>query len=99
MTKCNTWNEKLSNLLLNKLKSTIKIGTEVTSNRSSNVIDNSNDETNFPHKLLSTDTRMLWTRKNFETCSSANIKLSKTQLSNIVHLAGEDFCDILNKIK
>ena len=30
----------------------------------------------------------------FETGSSANIKLSKTQLSNIVHLAGEDFCDI-----
>ena len=78
MTKYNTWNEKLSNLQLNKLKSTIKIGTEVTSNLSSNVIDNSNDEANSPHKLLSTDTRMLWIRKVFENGSSANIKLSKT---------------------
>ena len=84
----------MSNLQLNKLKSTIKIGTEVTSNLSSNVIDNSNDETNSPHKLLSTDTRMLWIRKVFENGSSANIKLSKTQLSNIVHLAGKDFCEI-----
>ena len=78
MTKYNTWNEKLSNLQLNKLKSTIKIGTEVTPNLSSNMIDNSNDEANSPHKLLSTDTRMLWIRKVFEYGSSANIKLSKT---------------------
>ena len=50
-------NLKLSNLQLNKLKSEIKIGTEVTLNFSSNVMDNSNDETNFQHKLLLTNTQ------------------------------------------
>ena len=40
------------NLQLNKLKSQIKNGTEVTLNISSNLIGNSNDKTNFPHTLL-----------------------------------------------
>ena len=44
-------NVKLSNSQLNKLKSAIKTGTEVTLNLSSNFIRNSNDETNFPSKL------------------------------------------------
>ena len=48
-------NVRLSNLKLNKLKSEIKNGTEVTLNISSNVIDDSNSETDFPHKLLLTD--------------------------------------------
>ena len=43
---------KLSNLQLNKLKSGVKNDTEVTLNISSNMIRNSNDEYNFPHKLL-----------------------------------------------
>ena len=43
-------NVRLSNLKLNKLKSGIKDGTEVSLNISSNVIDDYNDETNFPHK-------------------------------------------------
>ena len=38
------------------LKSGIKNGTEVTLDLSSNVIDNSNDETNSLHKLLLTNT-------------------------------------------
>ena len=54
MTKCNTLNLKLSNSQLNKLKSRIKSGTEVTLNLSLNLIGNFNDETNFPHKLLFT---------------------------------------------
>ena len=33
-------------------KSAIKNGTEITLNLSSNLIGSSNDETNFPHKLL-----------------------------------------------
>ena len=37
---------------LNKLKSGLKNGTEVTLNLSSNVVGNSNDETNFRHRLL-----------------------------------------------
>ena len=54
MTQCNTLKVKLFNSQLNKLKSGIKNGTEVTSKLSSNVVGDSNDETNFPHKLLLT---------------------------------------------
>ena len=51
MPQYNTLNVKFSNSQLNKLKSSIKNGTEVTLNLSSNLIGNSNDETDFPHKL------------------------------------------------
>ena len=44
----------MSNSQLNKLKSGIKNGSEITLNLSSNVIGNSNNEYNFPHKLLLT---------------------------------------------
>ena len=54
MTQYNTLHVKLSNSQLNKLKSAIENGTEVTLNLSSNLIGSSNDETNSPHKLLST---------------------------------------------
>ena len=57
MTRQNTLNIRLSNLQLNKLKSGIKSGYEVNLNVSSNLIGNSKDETNFPHKLLLTDTQ------------------------------------------
>ena len=59
MTKYNTINVKLSNLQLNKLKSAVKKRSEVTLNLLSNLIGNSNDENNFPHKLLLTYTRVL----------------------------------------
>ena len=52
MTQYSISNVKLSNSQLNKLKSGIKNVAEVTLNLSSNVIGNSNDETNFPHKLM-----------------------------------------------
>ena len=58
MTQYNTLNVKFSNSQLNKLKSAIKNGTEVTLNLSLNLICNSNDETNFPHKLLLTNTQV-----------------------------------------
>ena len=58
MINYNTLNVKLSNSQLNKLKSKIKNGTEVTLNLSSNLIGNSNDETNFSNKLLLTDTQV-----------------------------------------
>ena len=47
MTQYNSLNVKLSNSQLNKLKSAIKIETEVVLKLSSNMIGNSNDETNF----------------------------------------------------
>ena len=54
MTHYNTLNVKLSNLQPNRLKSGIKNGTEVTLNLSSNLTGNSNDEVDFPYKLLLT---------------------------------------------
>ena len=58
MTQYNTLNVKLSNSQLNKLNSGIKYGTEVTLNLSSNIDGDSNDEINFPHKLLLTNTQV-----------------------------------------
>ena len=52
MTQYNTLNIKLCNSQLNKLKSGIKNRTKVTLKISSNVVGDSNDENNFPHKLL-----------------------------------------------
>ena len=83
MTQYNTLNVKLSNSQLNELKSGIKIGTEVTLKFSSNVVGDSNDETNFPHRLLLTNTQALRLCKAFVNNFSDNIKLSKTHLCNI----------------
>ena len=58
MTQYNILNIKLSNSQLNKLKSGIKNNTEVTLKISSNVVGDSNDENNFPHKLLLTNTQV-----------------------------------------
>ena len=84
MTQYNTLNAKFSNSKLTKLKSGIKNGTRVTSNLSPNVIGDSNDEANFPHKLPLNDTQVLRLLKVFAYGSSANIKLSKNELSKIV---------------
>ena len=58
MTQYNTLNVKLSNSQLNKLKSGIKNGTEVILKISSNVVGDSNDKNNFPHKLLLTNAQV-----------------------------------------
>ena len=50
MTRYNSFNVKLSNSQLNKLKSAIKNKTDVVLKLSSNMIGNLDDETNFPHK-------------------------------------------------
>ena len=55
---------------------------------SSNFVDGSNDENNFPHKLLLTNTQVLRLRTAFASGSSANIKLSKTQLHKIGQSGG-----------
>ena len=55
MTQYNKLNVKLSNSQLNKLKSAITNEIEVTLNFSSNIIGDSNDENNFPHRLLLTN--------------------------------------------
>ena len=50
-------NVKSSNSQLNKLKSAIKNATEVTLNLSSNIVGDSDNKSNFPHKLLLTNTQ------------------------------------------
>ena len=55
MTHYISLNVKLSNSQINKLKSAIKNKTKVVLKLSSNMIGNSDDETNFPHKLLLND--------------------------------------------
>ena len=82
MTQHNTLNVKLSNAQLNKLKLGIKNGTELTLNLSSNA--DSNDETNFPQKLLLTDRQVLRLRKAFANNLLANIKLSRIEMPKIV---------------
>ena len=49
---------------------------------------NSNDKTNFPHKLLSTNKQVANLRKAFAKHTSADIKLSKTQLSKMIPSGG-----------
>ena len=52
------------------------------------MIDNSNDETNFPHELLLTNRQVADLRKAFAKHTSTNIKLSKTQLSKMIQSGG-----------
>ena len=84
MTQYNTLNVKLPNFQLNKTKSGIKNGTEVTSN----VVDGFNDKNNFLNKLLLTNTKVSRLRKAFENNYPANKKLSKTQLHKVGQSGG-----------
>ena len=54
----------------------------------SNVFGDFNDENNFLHKLLLTNTQISRLRKSFSNNFSANIKLSKTQLHKIGQSGG-----------
>ena len=77
MTQYNSLNVKLSDSQLNKFKSAIKNENKVGDN-----------ETNFAHKLLLTN-RQVWNlRKAFANHSSADIKLSKTQVSKKIQSGG-----------
>ena len=78
MTQYKTLNVKLSNSKLKKFQSGIQNGTEVTLNISLTAVGESNDEANFPHKLLLTSIPVSMIRKTFANGSSANIKFSKT---------------------
>ena len=52
------------------------------------MVGNSDNETNFPHKLLLTNRQVANICKLFENNLSTDIKLSKTQLSGMVQLGG-----------
>ena len=84
MTKYNSLNVNLSNSQLNKLRSAIKNESEVALRLSSNMIGD--DETNFPHKLLTN--RQVANLKAFANNLSADIKLSKTQISKMIQSGG-----------
>ena len=71
----------MSNAQPNKFKSAIKNETEVFLRLSSNMIGDNG--TNFPHKLLLTNRQVSNLRKAFSNHLSADIKLSKTQLSKM----------------
>ena len=83
MTQYNSLNVKLSNSQINKLKSAIKNGTGVILRFSSNMVGNSDDEANFPHKLLLTNRQVANLRKAFANHTSTDIKLSKAQLNKM----------------
>ena len=68
-------NVKLSNLQVNKLKSAIKNETDVILKISSNMIGNSDDKSNFPHKLLLTNRQVSNLREVFANYLSPDIKL------------------------
>ena len=55
---------------------------------SSSMIGNSNDNTNFPHELLLTNSQVANLRKAFANHTSSDIKLSKTELSKMIQLGG-----------
>ena len=76
MTQYNSLNVKIS-------KCAIKNGTDVILRLSSNAVGNSDDEINFPHKLLLTNRQTLSLRKAFNNHTSADIKFSKAQLTKM----------------
>ena len=86
MTQYNSLDVKLSNSQLNEFKSAVKNENEVVLRLSSNMIDD--NETNFPHKLLLTNRQVSNLRKAFLNHLSADIKLSKTQLSMMIQSGG-----------
>ena len=60
MTQYNSLNVNLSNSQPNKLKSAIKNETDVILRLPSNMVGNSDDEANFPHKLLLTNRQVAY---------------------------------------
>ena len=88
MTQYSTLNIKLPNSQLYRLKYWIKNVTEVTFKIASIIVGDSNDGNNFLHKLLLTNTQVPKLHRAFSNNSSANIKLSKTQLHKIGQSGG-----------
>ena len=73
---------------LNKLKSVIKNENDVVIRLSPNMIGDTNDKANFPHKLLLTGRQVSSICKAFAKNSSVDIKFSKTQLSKMIQSEG-----------
>ena len=84
MTQYNSLNVKLSNSQFGELKLVMKNENDTVLRLSSNMIGNSNDNTNFPHELLLNNRQVANLRKAFTNHTPADIKLSKTQLSKMI---------------
>ena len=74
MTQYNRVNVKLSRPQLKKLKAAIKNKNDVIIRLSPNMIEDSNDQTNFPHELLLTERQVSSSRKAFSNNLSVDIK-------------------------
>ena len=88
MTQNNSLNVKLSNPQLSKLKSAIKNENDVVLRLTSNIVGNSNDNTNFSHELLLANRQVATICKAFAKKTSIDIKLSKAQLSKMIQSGG-----------
>ena len=88
MTRYNSLNVKLLNLLLNKLKSAIKNEIEVVLTLSPNMIGDSNDKANFAYELLLTNRQISNICKALSSNLSVDIKFSKTLLSKMIQSGG-----------
>ena len=88
MTQYNSLNVKLSNSQLNKVKAAIKNESDVVLRISSSMIGNSNDNSNFPYKLLLTDRQVANISKAFSNNFSRDVKFSKTQLLKMMQSGG-----------
>ena len=75
LNQYNVLNVKFSDSQINKLKSGIKSGTDATLKISSNAVGDSNNENNFPHKLLLTNKQFSDLCKDFADNSSTNMSL------------------------
>ena len=84
MTRYNSFNIMPSNSQLNELKPAIKNESEVVLRLTSKMIGNSDGKNSFPHQSLLTNRQVANLGKAFANNLSANIKLSKYQLSKIV---------------
>ena len=96
MTRYNSLNVKVSDSQLNKLK-LIKNETEVVLRLSSNMVGNSNDDTNFSHKLLLPNKQVGMLRNVFANKSSTDIVLWKTQLFKTIQ-SGEFLGKLLSPL-
>ena len=88
MTQYNSLNVKLSNSHLNKLKLAIKNETEVVLRSLLNMTSNSNNEIDFPCKLLLTNRQVTNLHKAFPNKLPIDVKLSKTKLSKMIQSGG-----------
>ena len=88
MTQYNSLNVKLSNSQLNKSKFAIKNETVVVLRLWSNIIDNSDDETNCLPELLLTNKQVANFRKDFANNSLTDITFSKIQLPKMIQSRG-----------